>query len=436
MKAMIRAAVVWVLRQEARLILKKYNPKVVAVTGSVGKTSTKDAIFAALSARYSARKSEKSYNSEIGVPLTILGVPNPWNNPFRWLLTLFDGLLLIIFPTQYPEWLVLEVGADRPGDIRGLSSWLRVNIAVITRLPEVPVHVEFFDSPEDVVQEKASLIDALVPGGTLVLYADDERTLNLGKRLSAVEGGTLLTYGFAPEAEVRGEEFHVVGESGKSHMPVGMKGRIVHGESSVPIELVGTIGRHAFTPALAAAAVCATLGSNLEEVAEALQHFAPPPGRMRVLRGIKDTTLIDDTYNSSPAAVAAALETLVHIQTHGRRIAVLGDMLELGRHSVEEHRKAGAHAAKCADMLVTIGFRAHDMAQGALDSGMPDQNILQYEDSTAAGRELKNIVGEGDIILLKGSQSIRVEKTVEELLFDPMRASQLLVRQDAEWKKR
>src|SRR3989344_2082713 len=167
MRSVFKQLVVTLLRLEARAVLKKYKPKIVAVTGSVGKTSAKDAIYSVLAEGSHVRKSEKSFNSEIGLPLTILGAPNAWSNPLKWIENLFDGLFLIIFPAKYPEWLVLEVGADRPGDIKSLATWLPVDVAVITRLPEVPVHVEYFDSPEEVVEEKAALIHALKSGGTL-----------------------------------------------------------------------------------------------------------------------------------------------------------------------------------------------------------------------------------------------------------------------------
>jgi UDP-N-acetylmuramoyl-tripeptide--D-alanyl-D-alanine ligase len=157
---------------------------------------------------------------------------------------------------------------------------------------------------------------------------------------------------------------------------------------------------------------------------------------MRLIRGIKDTLVIDDTYNASPAATIAALETLAMIAPKGRKIAAIGDMLELGRHSGEEHRKIGAEVAKTTDYLVTVGFRARDIAQGALDAGMPDENILQHEDSGKAGHELAEMVQAGDCVLVKGSQSMRMEKVVEELMAEPERAEELLVRQDAEWKKR
>lgn len=440
---------VWVLRAEARAVVRRYKPQIVAVTGSVGKTSAKDAIYAVLAKSEHVRKSEKSFNSEVGLPLTILGQPNAWNNPLRWAQNLVDGLLLLVFKQRYPRWLVLEVGADRPGDIKSVATWLPVTVAVITRLPEVMAHVEFFDSQEQVFEEKAALIDALLPQGTLVLYGDDERE----PRLKARAGNKrVITFGFSPGADVRAEELRVLYEEGNGPptggFPIGMSARVVVGESSIPIEVVGTVGAHSFLPALAAVAVGQALGKNLSDIVEALRGYEPPAGRMHLVRGIKDTIIIDDTYNSSPAAAVAALETLAEIQGNaltsglskasplGRRIAVLGDMLELGRLSVEEHRKLGATAASTCDLLVTVGFRARDIAQGALAAGMSESMILQFEDSERAGEELSGLIQPGDTILVKGSQSMRMEKVVEELMAEPERAQDILVRQDAEWRKR
>jgi UDP-N-acetylmuramoyl-tripeptide--D-alanyl-D-alanine ligase len=161
---------------------------------------------------------------------------------------------------------------------------------------------------------------------------------------------------------------------------------------------------------------------------------------MHLVRGVKDTLIIDDTYNSSPAAVMAALDALKSIPTSGRHIAVLGDMLELGRQSVEEHRKVGSYVAAAAEggitMLVTVGFRARDIAQGAQDGGLPEHMILQYEDAQKAGEELAELIQSGDCLLVKGSQSMRMERAVKEMMAEPERANEILVRQDEEWIKR
>lgn len=427
--------VVRVLTWESRLVLRKHRPKIVAVTGSVGKTATKDAIYAVLASRHHVRASHKSFNSEIGLPLTILGLPNVWGSPLRWLGNMFDGLMLVLLPARYPEWLVLEVGADRPGDIKRVAEWLRVDVAVVTRLPEMPVHVEYFDSPEAVAAEKAELIKALKPGGTVVLFGDDERTAGF----SAKTKEKVLTFGFKEGVAVRGEGEGLLREGGEgpeTGWPVGMSATVRAGETSTPVSMVGSLGVHTLLPLLAAVAVGQALEMPLVEAVGALKSYEPPRGRMRLLRGIKDTLLIDDTYNSSPAAVIAALDALALVAPQGRRIAALGDMLELGRYSVAEHRAIGAHAAKCADLLVTVGFRARDIAEGAFDAGLTDGQILQYEDARAAGKELQNLLQAGDCALVKGSQSMRMERVVEEVMAEPERAGEMLVRQDEEWKRR
>jgi UDP-N-acetylmuramoyl-tripeptide--D-alanyl-D-alanine ligase len=441
MQQFFKKIIVVLLRAEARMVLRKYKPKIIAVTGSVGKTSTKDAIYALMSRSGYVRKSEKSFNSELGLPLTILGVPNAWSNPLRWIENLFDGLMLIVFTHKYPDWLVLEVGADRPGDIKSFESWLQTDIAVITRLPEVPVHVEYFDSPEAVAEEKAALINTLKPTGTLVVYADDDRVHGLASAAQA-RGANVVTFGIFSHSDVHADDFRLVFEDGQDQWPIGMSARLTMGGTSAPLSMLGAIGAHMLLSALAAAAVGQALKRDIIEVLQMLQSYVPPAGRMHLVRGIKSTLIIDDSYNSSPAAATAALDTFIFLSSRpnnysqGRKIVVFGDMLELGRHSVEEHRKVGAHAAHTVDMLVTVGFRARDIAQGALDAGFPDMQILQYEDAEAAAADLKNIIVEGDCVLVKGSQSTRMEKVVEELMLEPERAGELLARQDREWKRR
>ena len=158
---------------------------------------------------------------------------------------------------------------------------------------------------------------------------------------------------------------------------------------------------------------------------------------MRIIRGANGSTVIDDTYNSSPAAAFAALDTLkeVKVPEGGRRIAILGDMLELGKYSADAHRQLGARAADAADLLLTIGFRSRAVAEGALDAGLPESLIRQYEhsESRRAGQELREELREGDVVLVKGSQAMRMERAVEELMADPEQAADLLVRQEPEW---
>ncbi|MBX4192541.1 UDP-N-acetylmuramoyl-tripeptide--D-alanyl-D-alanine ligase [Candidatus Parcubacteria bacterium] len=434
MKQFLKHIVVYILTLEARAVLRRYKPRIVGITGSVGKTSTKDAIYAVVAQGTHARKSEKSFNSEIGVPLTILGLPNAWENPFKWIQNIIEGLFVVLVPTKYPQWLVLEIGADRPGDIQNVAKWLKLDVAVITRLPEVPVHVEFFDSPEQVVEEKAALIKALKSGGTLVLYGDDEKTHTLRSR--AKDGVETIFFGFGPKCDVRAHNFELMREESTFAWPLGMSARLTVGEESAPLSIIGTLGDHSLLPAIGAAAVGKALGKDLQNIVTALKSYEPPHGRMHLVRGIKDTLIIDDTYNSSPAALVAALETLHALPVKGRKIVALGDMTELGRHSMDEHKKVGEYVANVADLALTAGFRARGIAEGALDNGMKEGNVMQFEDSRKAGDALDDILKPGDCVLVKGSQVMRMEKIVEQIMAEPERAKELLVRQDLEWRRR
>lgn len=432
MYSIVRKIVAAILTWEARLVLHRRKPKIIAVTGSAGKTSSKDAIFAVLSyGGLSVRKSEKSYNSEFGVPLTILGLESGWNSPWRWVLNIVQGLVTALGKDPYPAWLVVEVGADRPGDIRRIARWLKPDIAVITSIPDIPVHVEYFHSPHALAQEKRRLAEHMRPGGLLIINGDDTYT----KHIHAEFADSAITFGF------EGQNAFVAKDAGiqyEEKKPVGMHFYCEHSNSRISVTVLGALGKPRVYSALCALAVAEAAGIALESAAEALVQFAPPPGRMRVLPGIRGSVIIDDTYNSSPAAALSALETLKEIKGAKRRIAVLGDMLELGRFSKMAHTQVGEAARKSANLLVTVGFRAKEIGQVALDNGMPESAIRPYEqhESQRAGKELEGELKEGVVVLVKGSQGMRMEKTVLEIMAEPERAEELLVRMDADWRDR
>ena len=425
----LKKVIIFILTWEARLVLARYRPKIIAVTGSVGKTTAKDAIFAVLSGSLFVRKSEKSFNSELGVPLAILGLENAWRSPVGWARNIFSGIVLL-FGRDYPNWLVLEVGADRPGDIRRIARWLRPHIAVVTGVPEIPVHVEYFDSPEALAREKRVLAAYIRAGGKLVLNGDDSRMV----ALCSDYRGMTVKYGFGAGNDLTGGEEEI---AYTNYGPSGIRFRVNGRGASIPVSVSGALGRPRAYAALAALAVAEIVGVDIVSGTQALAEWVPPPGRMRIIQGIRGSTIIDDTYNSSPAAALAALDALKEVKAE-RKIAVLGDMLELGKYSAEAHRNVGSRAAECAGRLVTVGFRARAMGEAALDAGMPEGSIREYEhtESGRAGEELRGELKEGDIVLVKGSQSMRMERTVKEFMAEPDRAAELLVRQDAEWHNR
>lgn len=424
----LKNIIIAILTMESRLIIAKYRPFIVAVTGSVGKTSTKDAIYAVLKdrSRY-VRKSEKSMNSDIGLPLTVIGVPNAWRNLKGWLSNMRAGLRLILTRAEYPDCLILEIGADHPGDIKRVAEWLSPDIAVITRVSRTPVHVEFFASPEEVFEEKASLATAVKAGGTLVLFADDEKVMSIAERVS-LKQPRVISFGRTLSAQVRASS-SVLSLDGLS-FTLEMNGQ------SLPISVKGVVGDTYEYPLLAAAAVGLARGIPADQIAASFSSYEPPRGRMNVLAGLNGSTLIDDTYNSSPDAALAALSALRSLPAPARRIAVLADMMELGKYAAEEHRRVGREAVGAAAELITVGPRSRLTGDEAAKTGFPIDNIHSFDTASGAAEFLKPRIGPGDIVLVKGSQSMRMERVVKALMNDPDRAPELLVRQEPEWLKK
>jgi len=432
-KGFLKRAVLHVLNLEASLVLRKYKPKIIGITGSVGKTSTKEAVYAVLGFERSVRRSEKSYNSELGVPLTILGRKTAWLSPIGWLMNILAGLKLIfIRDKSYPEILVLEMGVDRPGDIAKITDIARPDISVVTAIGEVPVHVEFFASPEAIAREKSKILRNLGVNDLAVLNFDDLTVYDMKDKTRA----NIITYGFGEHADVRASNYQIIyREEDKKTIPVGISFKVDYKGSTVPVRLPKTFGKHQVYAALSAIAIGVHEGMNIIEAAEALSKYSSSPGRLKLIEGIKHSWILDDTYNSSPHALHAAIDTIRDIPAK-RKIAVLGDMLELGQFTIEAHREAGKRMKNIVDVLIVVGPRAKFIADEARAGKFPQKNIFEFYDSWEAGRKLQEIIEEEDLILIKGSQSMRMERIVEEVMAYPQDAKDLLVRQDNAWKRK
>jgi len=412
MKSFLKKIIIFFLHIEARLVLRKYKPKIIAVTGSVGKTATKDAIYCVLSRHFFVHCSQKSFNSELGVPLAILGCQSGWNNPLRWIKIFFEGLALIFFKNHYPAVLVLEIGIDRPGDIKSITKWLHPDVVVVTRFGDVPAHVEFFKSREHLIKEKANLVRALKKGGMLILNGDDVDVLALKEKTKEV----VITYGLSDGSMIKGSHVEIFYTAEGD--PEGIISKIEYKGNLFPLKLFGTIGKHYVSVVLAALTVGITQEINVVALLEALSGFKIPPGRLRILPGINHTVVIDDSYNSSPVATRGALRSLQETRAHGRKIAVLGDMMELGKYSIDEHKKIGVLVGEVCDVLITVGVRSKDIGEDVLISGMKhgrEVHFFNFDDSISAGEFLKDFIQNGDIILIKGSQSMRMERAVEKI---------------------
>jgi UDP-N-acetylmuramoyl-tripeptide--D-alanyl-D-alanine ligase len=425
MKKILKFLIVIFLSVLARLVIRRYRPHIVMITGSVGKTSTKDAVAAVLGTRFMVRKSEKNFNNEFGVPLTILGVDKYWDNSlFAWLGLLKQAIGLLVLPNVYPKMLVLEVGADQPGDLAQILRVVTPDAVVVTPFPQIPVHVEAYASPEAVHEEEFSPAFALHAAAPLIVSADDPYARENAARTPA----HLVTYGIDDKAIVR---LAHTGFSESESKVIGMQADVFVQGVKKELSVKGSVGGALMFPGIAALATAVAFDIDPDAAISALAtSYEPPAGRGRLFEGKNGSVIIDDSYNSSPVAVEYALKALRDFPHAKRRIAVLGDMLELGRYSVTEHERIGALARSSADVVVAVGIRtrAFALAEGKAE-------VLLYDNSQSAAEALSGYVQPGDVLLVKGSQSIRTEHVVKALLAHTSDVSQL-VRQEKKWREK
>lgn len=380
---MLRKILAFKLRLIAKAILKKYRPKIVAITGSVGKSSTKEAIFTVLSKHFKVRKNEANFNTEIGVPMTVVGENYVGGNIWRWKQILFKGLAMLFKKTDYPEILILEMGADRPGDIRYLTSFIKPDVSVITNIGVS--HLEFFKDVQELRNEKAAIIRALPENGLAVLNGDDEGTMSVKNQTKA----RAVLYNLPPDE---------------------------HGNAP-----------YAYAR-LAAVAVAKFFGISREQALDDLKEFKNLRGRLVELPGVNGSTIIDDTYNSAPASAIAAIKYLKNREGK-RKIAVLGRMAELGAATESGHVEVGRVAAKQdLDLLLVKNNDASLIARGAREAGMPKEKIKEF----GSAEEVANLIqlSPGDVVLVKASQAEYFEDIIKGIMAEPARANQLLVQRD------
>lgn len=396
-----------IIRRLAIWTIHKYEPGVIAVTGTVGKTSTKEAIYTVLKKHRRVRKSSGNFNNEFGVPLTILGDWQKIEGKYFWQKVICLSVARLLFRFKYPELLILEYAADKPGDIKYLLDIAKPQIGVLTAVGDIPVHVEFYSGPEAVAREKAKVVEGLSVMNFAILNYDDDAVFNMRDRTRA----HLMTYGFGDGATVQITNFETRMETDR---PAGIAFKLNYAGSFVPVRLDGCFGKAQAYAAAAAACVGIAFGLNLVKIAEALLGYEAPPRRGKLVAGIKHTWIIDDTYNASPLSMEAAIHTVNDLKA-GRKIAVLGDMLELGKYTNEAHEHIGELVPKVFDILVTVGARAKFIAEGAKENGMARKNIYSFDTAEEAGLEVQKLMRKGDLILVKASRAIGLDKVVEEI---------------------
>ncbi|MEK7162738.1 MAG: UDP-N-acetylmuramoyl-tripeptide--D-alanyl-D-alanine ligase [Patescibacteria group bacterium] len=437
MKKILVEILQWILKQLAQLIIWRFEPRVIAITGSVGKTSAKEAIYAVLThsagsgqRKLRVRKSEGNLNNELGVSLAIIGPPTGgWKEEelklvsrdtpagkwkirklLFWLKVVIFALFRIFFlrKSAYPQILILEYAADRPGDIKYLLEIAKPFIGIVTAIGEIPVHVEFFSSSEAVGREKARVVESLPANGFAILNFDDEIVMKTRERTRA----KIITFGFGEAADLKISGFENRSEEDNF---IGISFKIEYNGSFVPVILKNVFGKAQAYAAAIAACVGLIFDLNLVQISEALSlDYRSVKGRMNLIKGIKDTYIINDAYNASPISMEEALTTLGDLSAK-RKIAVLGDMLELGKYSLEAHESIGRLAGKIVDVLITIGPRAKFIAESAEAVGLDKSKILIFDTAGEACIAIQNLIKKGDLVLIKASRALALEKIVEEI---------------------
>lgn len=409
----------YVIKQLARLTIWRFQPEVIAITGSVGKTSAKEVIFAVLAhcddfkkKKLRVRKTSENFNNELGAPLSILGNWKKIGHPLFlfWFRVIVASLLRLILmpPSWYPKILILEYGAVKPGDIKYLLNIAKPKIGVITAVGETPVHIEFYENQEAVAREKSKLVENMFINNFAVLNFDDETVMSAKEKTRA----SAITFGFNEGADIRISNFENRTDKNK---PLGISFKIEHKETFVPIFLNNVFGKSQAYAVGAAASIGLIYGLNLVEISELISaNYKPAKSRLNLIPGIKSAYIIDDSYNASPASMKMALETIKNLEAK-RKIAVLGDMLELGKYAIEAHQAVGKLAKEAVDVLITIGPRGKFIAEAALAEGMPRNHVLSFDTNEEAGPEIQKIIKKGDLILIKASRAMGLEKVVEEI---------------------
>jgi alanine racemase len=410
------------LQAWARFVLARSGTRVVGVTGSVGKTSTKEAIAHVLADRYAVFRNRANYNGRFGLPIAL-------------------GEL-----TADRQVAVLEMACDGHGEMTDLARMAPPQVAVVTAV--APVHLDTFDSLDAIAAEKAQLVAALPADGLAVLNYDDPRVRAMAGQTAA----RIVTFGLDPSADLVATHITVDAPSHLSPFPSPGRGEARGGvgdEGGITFKLrrqrfglqvdqmevrLPLLGRHQAYVALAAAAVGLAFGLDLPTIANRLASLPRVPGRLNPLPGRHGSLILDDSYNASPAATLAALETLATLPAR-RRIAVLGDMTQLGAFAEDGHRQVGQRAAQVVDLLVTRGEQARLIADEARRCGLNGDRVIVTYTAEDAARAVEANLDAGDVVLVKGAVEARMEQVVQRLLADPGQASRLLVRQDRAWQQ-
>ncbi|MCK4592099.1 UDP-N-acetylmuramoyl-tripeptide--D-alanyl-D-alanine ligase [Candidatus Parcubacteria bacterium] len=420
----MRFIIIKILNILSKKMLAKYKPVVIGITGSVGKSSTKKVIYEILERKYKVHRDRSCYNTDMSVPLAITGFESGGRSVRKWIKIIFKTIGRLFKKNNYPDVLILEMGVNRPNDMKKMLAVVKPDIGVLTGIGKFPSHLEYFKDAKHIAREKSLLVRSLGRKDLAILNLDDEFIKELSENIRS----SVITYGFNESADVRAEEILLGNKKFKTEDgSMGMRFKISYQGTTVPFRLPYALGRGQIYSTLSAVAVGIHFGFNLVEMSETLSNYHPLAGRMKMINGINKSLIIDDTFNSNPSSALSALETVEKLEAP-RKIAVLGDMLELGEQCEIGHREVGKVISNSVDFLFTYGSKSEVISRQAQENGMKKENIFHFKNIDELIEPLKNIIQNEDIILVKGSRAMRMERVVKEIMADPEKADELLVK--------
>ena len=420
----MRKIVIKILNLLAKEMLHKYNPIVIGITGSVGKSSTKKIVYEILKDNYSVHCDRSKYNVDIGIPLTILGFKSGGHSVVEWIKIIFKAIIKLIKKSNYPDVLILEMGVNRPGDMKKMLKVVKPHIAIMTTIGKYPSHIKYFKDKKHIFREKSLLIRSLGKKDLAILNCDDEFINDLKKSARS----KVITYGFSQKALVRGDEILLGDRKFKMEDgSMGMTFKISHKGTTVPFRLIYALGKGQIYSTLAAVSVGINFDMNLVEMSQAVSEYRPLAGRMNLIGGINNSMIIDDTFNANPGSMFLSLETIGKLRAP-KKIAVLGDMLELGECCEKGHREVGRIVPDSVDVLITFGSRSKLIFLEAIDRGMDKEKVFHFENKEDIIKLLSKMIENDTIVLVKGSRAMNMEKIVKEIMAKPELSDELLVK--------
>jgi UDP-N-acetylmuramoyl-tripeptide--D-alanyl-D-alanine ligase len=365
------------LQRLSTSIRERYPFLLIGITGSAGKTTTKEMIGTLVATERRTWKSWGNFNNLIGAPLCVDNTPDD------------------------AEVVISEMGMNHAGEIAQIAGWTRPDIGVYTNI--APVHIEFFGTIEKIAAAKRELLENLAPNGTVIVNNDNEHVVNISQGFA----GKIVTYGIEHDADYRARDIRERGL-------LGTRFNLEAEDTTRELELV-LPGRHNLDNLLAAIATARAAGISWEGIERGVAEVKPAHHRGVIIPLPNGATIYDDTYNSNPYALARTLELMALADVQGRRIAVIGDMLELGEQELQFHRDAGKGIPRAIDVVIGVGKRAPSLLEGARAAGFADDALHHFADAQAAGEFLKTFIREGDLVLIKGSRGVGLDKAVAML---------------------